>query len=98
MNLTEKIRCDTCPRCYDAYPEKLDSFGNHFCICGMGGNMVYTTPRKEKRISGSGWIHYGISSCGLYETIDAALADMTEPEKKRYFERKMEKHDGGDRG
>lgn len=37
--------------------------------------------------SGSGWIHYGVSSCGLYETIDAALADMTESEKKRYYER-----------
>jgi len=81
------IRCDTCPRCYDAYPGKLDSFGNHFHICGMTGNMVYTEPRKEKRISGSGWIHYGINSCGLYETIDAALANMTEPEKKRYYER-----------
>lgn len=37
--------------------------------------------------SGSGWIHYDISSCGLFETVDEALARMTEPEKKRYYER-----------
>jgi hypothetical protein len=49
--------------------------------------MVYTKPRKEKRISGSGWIHYDISSCGLFETVDEAMARMTEPEKKRYYER-----------
>ena len=81
------IRCDTCPRCYDPYPGKLDPFGNHFCICGMTGNMVYTTPRKEKRISGHGWIHYGVSSCGLFKSVEEVLARMTEPEKKRYYER-----------
>ena len=87
------IRCDTCPRCKDIYPGKLDSFGNHFCICGMTGNMVYTEPRKEKRYSGAGWIQFDISSCGLFETVDEALASMTEIERQRYKERTMKRHD-----
>ena len=43
------IKCDTCPRCKDTYPDKVDFDGNHFHICGMSGNMVYTEPRKVKR-------------------------------------------------
>lgn len=35
-------------------------------ICGMGGNIVYLEPWKEKRISGNGYIHHNISSCGLF--------------------------------
>jgi hypothetical protein len=81
------IRCDTCPYCKDTYPGKLDSQGNHFHICGMTGNMVYTEPRKEKRYSGSGWIHYGVSSCGLFGTKEEVLEHMTEIERKRYYER-----------
>lgn len=81
------IKCDTCPRCKDTYPGKLDAFGNHFHICGMGGNMVYTEPRKEKRIYGSGYIHYSVSSCGLYETVEDALKHMTESEVRRWKER-----------
>lgn len=81
------IRCDTCPYCKDVYPGKLDTYGNHFCICGMTGNMVYTEPRKEKRYSGSGWIHYGVNSCGLFQTVDEVLARMTEAERQRYYER-----------
>ena len=87
LDLTKKIKCDTCPYCKNTCMGKLDVHGNHFHICGMTGNMVYTEPRKEKRISGSGWIHYDISTCGLFETVDEALACMTEPERKRYYER-----------
>ena len=83
------IRCDTCPRCKDVYPGKLDDDGYHFHICGMSGNKVYTIPRRVRRYSGNGYIHFGISSCGLYETIEDALSHMTEPEKRRYWERKQ---------
>ena len=82
------IKCDTCPRCKDIYPaDKVDSDGYHFCICGMSGNIVYAIPHKMKRYSGSGYIHCGIGSCGLYDTIEDALADMTEPEIRRWKER-----------
>lgn len=81
------IRCDTCPRCKDSYPGKVDSDGNHFFICGMTGNMVYTQPRKVKRWSGPGYLHFGISSCGIFETVEDVLAHMTEIERKRYYER-----------
>lgn len=84
------IKCDTCPRCKDTYPGKLDYFGNHFHICGMSGNMVYTMPRKEKRQCGGGYIHYGVSGCGLYDTIEKALADMTEPERRRYYDKRRQ--------
>ena len=88
------IRCDTCPRCYDAYPDKTDPQGNHFQICGMSGNMVYTTPRTEKRYSGKGYIHYGVSTCGLYETVEDALGKMTNAEIRRLAEnRKAEGHE-----
>ena len=82
------IKCDTCPRCKDAYPGKVDFYGHHFCICGMSGNMVYTEPRKVKREVGHGYIHYGISSCGLYKSIEDALSRMTETERRRYKEKK----------
>ena len=81
------IRCDTCPRCKDSYPGKVDSDGNRYFICGMTGNMVYTQPRKVKRWSGPGYLHFGISSCGIFETMEDALASMTEIERKRYYER-----------
>ena len=80
------IGCDTCPYCKDEYPGKLDSFGNHFHICGMTGNMVYTQPRKEKKYSGAGWMRFGISSCGLFNSPGEVLARMTEPERQRYRE------------
>lgn len=81
------IMCDTCPRCKDLYPDKVDSDGYPFRICGMGGNMVYTVPRRVKRYSGPGYIKFGISSCGLYETVEDALSYMTESEIKRWRER-----------
>ena len=82
------IKCDTCPRCKDKYPGNLDSNGYHFHICGMSGNIVYTMPHKVKRLSGRGYIHYGISSCGLYETIEDALKSMTESERRRWEQEK----------
>jgi len=81
------IRCDTCPYCKDSYPNSTDGQGNHFCICGMTGNMVYTEPRREKRWSGPGYIKFGISGCGLFDTVEDALASMTEIERQRYYER-----------
>lgn len=93
LNLAEKIRCNTCPYCKDTYPGKLDHQGNHFCICGLTGNMVYTMPRKEKRYSGSGYIHLEISGCGLFDTLDEALDSMTEIERQRYYERMKVKPD-----
>ncbi len=84
------IRCDTCPRCKDIYPDKVDWAGNHFCICGMSGNKVYTKPRKEPRYSGHGYIHYGVGSCGLYDSVGDALKHMTHSEIERL--RKEEPH------
>ena len=75
------IKCDTCPRCYDRYPGKLDRDGYHFYICGMGGNIVYKEPHKVKRIRGNGWLHYPVSGCG---SIEDALSHMTKPEIARY--------------
>ena len=85
------IRCDTCPYCKDEYPGKVDAQGNHFCICGMTGNMVYTEPRREKRYSGQGYIKFGISGCGLFDTVDEALASMTEIERERWRARQHDK-------
>jgi len=82
--MADYIRCDTCPRCYDAAPGELDRDGYHFFICGNGGNMVYKKPRRVKRISGSGYIHYPVSGCGLYKSVEDALAQMTAPEIERY--------------
>jgi hypothetical protein len=47
--------------------------------------MVYKEPRRVKRISGKGYLHYSVSSCGLYETIEEALKQMTKSEKERYW-------------
>lgn len=80
----DMIKCNECPRCKDTYPGKLDCYGHHFHICGMFGNMVYTEPRKVKREVGHGYIHYGVSSCGLYETVEDALSHMTESEIRRW--------------
>lgn len=78
------IKCDTCPRCKDKYPGKLDRDGYHFHICGMSGNIVYTVPRRIRRLSGRGYINCGVSSCGLYETVEDALKSMTETERRRW--------------
>lgn len=79
-----RIQCDTCPRCKDTYPGQLDADGYHFYICGMSGNKVYKEPHQVKRISGSGYIHYTVSGCGLYKSIEDALSQMTESEIRRY--------------
>ena len=81
------IRCDTCPYCKDTYPDKLDRDGYHFCICGMTGNIVYTTPHKIKRVTGSGYIHCGISSCGIFESFEDVWKKMTEPQQRHWKER-----------
>lgn len=80
------IKCDTCPRFKDKYPDKVDRDGYHYGICGMTGNIVYPTAHKIKRMVGSGYIHCGIGSCGLYETIDDVLAHMTQSERRRWEE------------
>ena len=49
--MAEKLLCKECPRCKDIYPGKVDSNGDHFCICGMGGNKVYPEPRRVKRLT-----------------------------------------------
>ena len=85
------INCDTCPRCYDPYPDKVDIHGNHFNICHLTGNIVYTEPWKEKRYSGHGYIHHSVSTCGLYETIEDALNHMTKTEIERW--KKERNHD-----
>ena len=84
----EKIKCDVCPRCNDVDPGKVDKYGYHFCICGMGGNIVYTVPHREKKVSGHGWIDFPVSGCGLYDTVEDALADMTDVERRRWAERR----------
>lgn len=80
------LKCSECPRFKDTAPDKVDYHGNHFGICGMGGNKVYPNARKEKRYNGKGWIHFSESSCGLYKTFDEAFEKMTESEKKRWKE------------
>lgn len=85
----EKITCKECPRCKDVYPGKLNSDGAHFFICGMSGNKVYKEPWKEKRLGGSGYIHHSANGCGLYETVESALAAMTAPERRRWRESKF---------
>lgn len=82
----KKITCAECPRCKNNYPDATDGEGNHFCICGMTGNMVYTKPRKVKRYSGPGYLHFGVSSCGMYDTVEDVLNDMTESEIRRWRE------------
>lgn len=82
------IKCDTCPRCKDTYPGKLDRDGYHFHICGMSGNIVYTIPHKIKRASGRGYINCGISSCGLFDSVEDALKSMTESARRRWEQEK----------
>lgn len=86
LSIDSMIKCDVCPRCTDPYPGKLDGDGYHFCICGMSGNIVYTTPHRIKRYNGKGYINLGVSSCALYESIEDALAHMTESEIRRWRE------------
>lgn len=80
------IKCDTCPRYKDSYPGKLDTDGYHFGICGLTGNKVYAIPHRIKRLAGSGYLNFGIGSCGLYDTVEDALAHMTEAEVRRWEE------------
>lgn len=82
--MAEYIKCDTCPRCKDEYPGKLDRDGYHFYICGMSGNIVYKEYHEIRRIKGSGYIRCPVSGCGLYKSVEDALSDMTEPEIARY--------------
>jgi hypothetical protein len=86
-----KLKCKDCPRFKDS--GHTDHEGNHFGICGMGGNMVYPEERKVKRVSGRGYIHYQTDGCGLYDTVEQALANMTESAVRRYKER-MQGNDG----
>lgn len=60
----EYVDCPDCPHC-----KPKDTLRNEarWGICGMGGNIVYLEPWKEKRISGNGYIHHTTSSCGLFE-------------------------------
>lgn len=85
------LRCDTCPWSKDVFPERVDRNGYPFHICGMTGNIVYTIPRKEKKYSGRGYIHFGISSCGIFDTAEDVLSAMTEAERKRYFQEAAQK-------
>lgn len=78
------VKCIDCPRCKDTYPGKLDKDGYHFYICGMSGNIVYKEPHKIRRASGKGYLSFGYGSCGLYDTVDDALKQMTEPEIRRW--------------
>lgn len=78
------INCAECPRCKDVYPNKVDGNGNHFYICGMSGNIVYKTPRREKRYNGKGYIHFSVSSCGIYDTFEKAFNSMTQTERDRW--------------
>jgi len=87
------IRCNECPRYKDVYPGKVDPTGYHFGICGMTGNKVYAIPRKIKRPSGRGYIHKGIGSCGLYDSVEDALEHMTEAEVRRWRLKHEEKED-----
>lgn len=84
--MADRITCAECPRCKDTYPGELDRDGYHFYICGMVGNMVYKEPRKIKKASGKGYLHFPVSGCGLYKTVEDALSDMTEPAIKRWKE------------
>lgn len=80
------IKCDTCPRYKDSYPGKLDVHGYHYGICGLTGNKVYAIPHRIKRLTGNGYLSFGIGSCGLYDTVEDALAHMTDVEVRRWEE------------
>ena len=82
------LKCDECPRCNDTYPGTVDKDGYHFHICGMSGNIVYPTSHRIKRATGSGYINCGVDSCGLYESVEDALAHMTESQIRRWKEGK----------
>lgn len=84
-----KLKCKDCPRFKDA--GHIDYEGNHFGICGMGGNMVYPEERKVKRVSGRGYIHYQPDGCGMYDTVEQALAKMTKSDVRRYKEKMQKK-------
>lgn len=58
------IDCSECSKCK---PQDTLKNGVRWGICGMGGNIVYLEPWKERRIKGSGYIHHGVSSCGMYK-------------------------------
>lgn len=60
----EFLDCTECPKC--KVKEGL-KHGVRYGICGMGGNLVYLEPWKERKVCGSGLIHHPVSSCGLYE-------------------------------
>lgn len=60
----EYIDCPDCPRCK---PQSTKRHGARWGICGLGGNIVYLEPWKEKKIHGKGYIHHNVSSCGIYE-------------------------------
>ncbi len=64
INGKEYIDCPECPKCK---PQEGLRDGVRWGICGMGGNIVYLEPWKEKRISGSGYIYHNVSGCGLFE-------------------------------
>ena len=84
LNLSKKLKCRDCPRCYDGAPGKFNIDGVHCYICGMSGNIVYKDPWRQERLSGSGYINHGPGGCGLYDSVEDALSDMTEAEKRRW--------------
>ena len=85
------IKCSECPRCKDVYPERVDHFGNHFYICGMSGNIVYKKPRREKKYSGKGYIHFSESSCGIYDTFEDVFNAMPKAAQKQWLLEKKKK-------
>ena len=88
LEVQQVIKCDTCPRYKDTYPGKVDRDGYHYGICGLTGNIVYAIPHKIKRVAGHGYIHCGIGSCGLYDSVEDALNHMTDVEVRRWKEGK----------
>lgn len=68
----EFLDCTECPRCK---PQDGLKHGVRYGICGMGGNLVYLEPWKERRTCGSGWIHHHVSSCALYEKKGTQLSN-----------------------
>lgn len=79
------IDCLECPHCK---PKSGYWHGVRYGICDNSGNVVYLEPRREKRIYGSGYIHYLVSSCGLYESVEDALKKMTHAAIRQWKERK----------
>lgn len=63
----EYVDCPDCPRCK---PKDTLRNGVRWGICGMGGNIVYLEPWKEKRIYGNDYIKHNTSSCGLFEIVE----------------------------